>query len=141
MWFLAIPVYYFVTRAFMVFYWSLTWPGYSLSQFHQLFEDSNPRVLERDLPGAAFIPIFGDFILFCILFKIAFWYPMFWFQNLGYFFRNWANERKEIKTRRKTYLDGLAKYGLSPKDIPAYIRSPHNLDEFLSVWKKHGILK
>ncbi len=139
MFLLYIPLFYFLTRGFTVFYWSLTWPGYSLEDAKVFYH--NPGNFDHDLPGLIFLPIVGELIFICLVLKILFWHPMFWFQNFGYFLRNRAAERKDLVERRKKYLDNLARFGLSPKDIPAYIRNPKNLDEFLDVWKKHKIIE
>lgn len=132
-WLLFIGLYFFISRAVVVFYYAVR-------------GDSDWKmVLSGSVSGgeieevSVLVPIVGDIWFLFVIASLLFYHPLLWIGNSGEWISSTIAERKkrkaEVQKRQKEYLNNLAQYGLTPKDIPAYAKEPAALKEYLSAWQ------
>ena len=131
--FFFLSLYFFVSRAITVLYYAIQGEDWKLvlqGDFNSNNEMVTPPILA---------PIIGDIWFLFIILSILFYHPLLWIGNSGEWVYQKTSERKkrkaEVQKRQKEYLDNLAQYGLTPKDIPIYAKEPAALKEYLQAWQ------
>lgn len=128
--FLWIGLYYFLSRALVIFYTALAEDDPTA---WQIALEGNDRVLP------VYLPIVGEFWFVMVICRIFLHHPLMSVGHMGSWLRSRRVERKtrkqETEKRKKEYLDNLSKYGLTPEDIPAYAKEPQALKEYLEAWQ------
>lgn len=127
--FFFIGVYFFISRATVVFYLALT-DSSEAWRFSLTGERESMPI---------YIPVAGDIYFLLVIFWLLFYHPLLSIGNFGTWIRTSLQEKKkrkeEVLKRQKEYLDNLALYGLTPQDIPAYAKEPEALKEYLAAWQ------
>lgn len=126
---LGYAVFYIVTRMIMFFF-------VGLFSSKPLMDKEN----KDDMAPMIMMPVGGEIVFVIGLGFVIFVLPVLAAGGAGEWLKKKLEERGKIQERRQAYLDNLAKFGLTPKDIPDYIKDPESLDQYLTILKKHEIL-
>lgn len=125
--------YYIITRVLIIF----------LMGFHGEKQTIN-RWIDEDHILIVFAPITGELILLFAIYSVIVVNLIKAIassgENTNKYIINYLDNRKNEKARREKYLNTLSKYGLTGKDIPAFVKDSKSLDEYLAVWEKHGAI-
>lgn len=114
-------LYYFLSRAIIFFYEGMN------------TEEST----QADGLLWMFSPILGEIFFLFIIADVFMYQPMMFFFRLGRKFKDIKKRKNVLKINRENYLKKLSDFGLTPQDIPNYIKNNKELDDYLSVWRKH----
>lgn len=131
--FLFMGLYFFISRAVVVFYYAIRNKDWRITLSGEMNRDGEIESV------SVLVPIIGDLWFLFVVLSIMFYHPLSWIGNLGEWISQKSIERKqrreEVQKRQKEYLDNLAQYGLTPKDIPVYAKEPAALKEYLQAWQ------
>lgn len=122
----GILLYYFLTRFFTMFF---------IYNFPENITEY--KTLEHYIHDGGYFPPLGELFFIGAFLDFTFLRPLILFGSLLKKFSAMLEDRRKFRAAKIKYLTQLADYGLSPKDVPKYIRNNDELRDYLKVWNEN----